>query len=76
MIDSYSCFGENGEDTGLDKKLKDLNIKNVYCCGMFLDGGTGATAEDADRKGYRSFLVKDCSKSMAADSEKAMFKFK
>jgi len=71
-IDSYSCFGEDGEDTELGKRLAELEVKNIFCCGLGLDSSVGSTAEDATKRGFNTYLVKDCSKSVALDSEKTM----
>ena len=47
MIESYSGFGDYGEDTGLKQLLNDRNVGTVYCCGLALDYCVGSTAVSA-----------------------------
>jgi len=74
MVETYSGFGsiELGEDTGLIKKFKELNIKNVYCCGLAFDYCVGSTACDSAKFGFNTYLIKDASKSVAETSQKGM----
>ena len=74
LVETYSGFGsiDLGEDLGLVKKLLDLNVKNIYCCGLAYDYCVGSTAYDAAKFGFNSFLITDAAKSVAPDSHKAM----
>ena len=47
MVESYSGFGSEFEDTGLTKKLKELDVVSVYSCGLAYDYCVGSTAESA-----------------------------
>jgi len=44
MIEAYSGFGNEGEYTGLRKKLEDRNVGTVYVCGLTYDFAVGINA--------------------------------
>ena len=71
-VDSYSAFGNAPEDTGLHDILTKNGIKTVYCVGLAFDYCVGNTALDACRLGYETYVVNDCTKSVAPESEKQM----
>merc|ERR1712110_82115 len=72
MVESYSGFGGNGEETGLTQKLKDLNVSKVYCCGLAFDYCVGSTAEDSAKNGFETYIISDATKSVAKESEGKM----
>ena len=49
----YSVF----EDTGLEGLLKSLGIKNVFVCGLVLEYCVKATALDAAKAGFKTFVI-------------------
>lgn len=73
-VETYSGFGsvELGEDLGLVKKLKDIGVKDVYCCGLATDYCVGSTAFDAAKFGFNTFIIEDASKAVAPATEEAM----
>ncbi len=60
-IDSYSAFFDNGHrrSTGLDDYLRRHGIDTVFVTGLATDYCVKATALDAARLGYRTYLVED-----------------
>ena len=52
MVESYSGFGGDGEDTGLNKFLKEEGIKRCFCVGLAFDYCVGSTAVDSAKNGY------------------------
>lgn len=60
-IDSYSGFFDNDhkKSTGLDKYLKEKNIKDVYIAGLATDYCVKYTALDAVKLGFNTFLIED-----------------
>ncbi len=60
-LDSYSGFFENDgkTETGLQHWLSGLGLKRVYVCGLATDYCVRATALDARRLGFETFLVQD-----------------
>ena len=72
MVESYSGFGGDGEETGLTDKLKALDISKVYCCGLALDYCVGSTAESAAQAGFQTFIISDATRSVNPDSEAKM----
>lgn len=71
-VDSYSAFGNQSEDTGLNDILKKNDIKVTYVVGLAFDFCVGSTAEDSAKNGYQTFVVSDATKSVATDSEGSM----
>lgn len=57
MIESYSGFGDDGEDTGLEQKLNELGITKVFCCGLAYDYCVGATAASAALRGFETYII-------------------
>ncbi len=60
-IDSYSGFYDNDHrhSTGLGEYLKDQNVSEVYIAGLATDYCVRATALDACRLGFETFVVLD-----------------
>ena len=57
-IDSYSGFYDNDgkNPTGLTEYLKDMEIDEVYCVGLALNFCVKATALDAVKEGFKTFV--------------------
>ena len=72
MVESYSAFGNDLENTGLKEKLFDLGVDEVYCCGLAFDYCVGSTAESASQFGFKTFVIKDATKSVAKHTEDLM----
>ena len=72
MVESYSGFGNEFEDTGLTKKLKDLDVGIVYSCGLAYDYCVGSTAESAAKEGFQSFIIMDATKSVSEQTRVLM----
>lgn len=53
--DAYSGF----EGTGLEKTLNDVGIKRVFVCGLATDYCVKATALDAKKAGFETFVIID-----------------
>lgn len=71
-VDSYSGFGSYPERTILEDVLRKHNIEKVYCVGLAYDYCVGSTAYDAAERGFESHLLKDATRSVAANSEQIM----
>ena len=74
MVESYSGFGGDGEETGLDKYLKGQGVKRCFCVGLAYDYCVGSTAEDSAKLGYKTYLIEDASRSVADASKDGMNK--
>ena len=72
MVDAFSAFGSNKEDTGLYKKLKERGVEQVYCVGLAYDYCVGYTAEDSAEEGFETYIVKDATVSVNPEDERAM----
>jgi nicotinamidase-related amidase len=62
--DSYSVFGCKQDKTSLLQNLRELNVAKVYICGLAYDYCVGSTALDSKRKGFDTYVVTDCTKSV------------
>jgi nicotinamidase/pyrazinamidase len=76
-IDSYSGFFDNGhrKATGLEEYLRAEGVTDVYVCGLTTDYCVKATALDAARLGFRTWLVRDAVRGVnlqAGDAERAI----
>jgi nicotinamidase/pyrazinamidase len=72
MVESYSGFGGDGEETGLTALLKDKGITKVYSCGLAYDYCVGSTAESAAAAGFESYVIMDATRSVNPDSAAKM----
>jgi nicotinamidase/pyrazinamidase len=72
LVESYSGFGGNGEETGLTALLKQKGVTKVYSCGLAYDYCVGSTAESAAKAGFESFVIMDATRSVAPESEASM----
>lgn len=73
-IESYSAFGTYPEDTGLNKILEKNDINTVYVVGLAYDYCVGHTALDALKNGYKTYVITDLTRSVAAETEIEMVK--
>ena len=71
-VDSYSGFGSYPEKTNLQEELTKLKVKTVYCVGLAYDYCVGSTAEDATKLGFKTFVVRDATKSVSKETESLM----
>lgn len=79
-LDSYSAFFENDRHTeprfedgqGFAEKLYAKNIKSVVFSGLAFDYCVGWNAYDASLEGFKVYVVKDATRSIAPDTEAAM----
>jgi len=77
-VDSYSAFMDNDKKTrtALNGLLQEAEIEEIICVGLAYDYCVGNTALDGAMLGYKSYIVKDASASVAKESteeiEKAM----
>ena len=72
MVDSYSAFGSNNEDTGLHKILGEYHIDEVYCVGLMLDYGVGMTALDSSKRCFKTFVIEDACSSLTESGGQEM----
>lgn len=65
-VDSYSAFFDNQKlnKTSLDGILKTKNITDVYVCGLAYDVCVADTCYDALELGYKTVLLKNCTKGL------------
>jgi nicotinamidase/pyrazinamidase len=76
-IDSYSGLHDNGrrKSTGLGEWLRGQGIDTLYVLGLATDYCVKFTALDAQRDGFRTYLVEDGCRGVelqAGDSERAV----
>ena len=72
LVESYSGFGGDGEETGLTEQLQERGVTKVYVCGLAYDYCVGSTAESAAKAGFHTMLVRDATKSVAEETEAKM----
>lgn len=65
-VDSYSGFYDNDKisSTGLGEWLKEKGIKEVDIVGLALDYCVKATAEDANKLGFKTTVIKDATRAV------------
>lgn len=73
-VDSYGAFGTRPEDTGLDEVLRNNGVTQVYVVGLAYDYCVGYTAIDAAKRGYKTYVIVDYTKSVSQENEKEMEK--
>ena len=76
-VDSYSGFYDNDHktSTGLGEYLKELDITEVYVCGLATDYCVKYSALDARALGFATYLIEDASRGVdltTGDVRKAM----
>jgi nicotinamidase-related amidase len=72
-VESYSGFGNEPEKTDLLEKLQRANIDTVYILGLAYDYCVGSTALDAVENGFKTYVIRDATKSVAKESEEIMY---
>ncbi len=65
----YSAFASNNI---LYSYLKSNNITTTYICGLAYDYCVGETAIDSSKYKFRTYIIKDLTKSYYDETEKAM----
>ena len=50
----------------------DLQVDQVYCCGLAFDFCVGSTAESASKFGFMTFVIRDATKSVSEHTEDLM----
>lgn len=75
-IDSYSAFFDNNysQHTGLEAYLKNMNITDVYVCGLAADYCVYFTAKDAKQTGFNTYYITDATRYIDEDSFKNALK--
>merc|ERR1712087_1076532 len=74
--DAYSAFMDNDKKTktALNGLLKEAEITEIVCVGLAYDYCVGNTALDGVALGYKAYIVKDASASVAKESEEEIEK--
>lgn len=74
--DSYSgFFDDDGKSTGLNEYLQEMNIKELYICGLATDYCVKFTSLDALKEGYAVAVIEDLCRGVnlePGDAEKAL----
>ena len=68
-VEMYSAFypplqSPRVGDSGLAKMLRENGITDVYCVGLAADYCVGATAADAAKEGFRSWIVDEATRAV------------
>ncbi|MCC5930229.1 MAG: bifunctional nicotinamidase/pyrazinamidase [Cyclobacteriaceae bacterium] len=65
-LDSYSGFFDNGHrrDTGLERYLVELEVTDVYICGLAADYCVKFTALDAVKCGFNTWLYRGATRAV------------
>ncbi|MFW6061850.1 MAG: isochorismatase family protein, partial [Planctomycetota bacterium] len=65
-LDSYSALFSDGHRrrTGLDGLLKAAGVDTVYICGLALNVCVHATALDACKLGFETFVIRDATRGV------------
>ena len=74
LYDSYSAFGCSQDRTALEQDLKDKGITKVYISGLAYDYCVASTALDALKYGFKTIVLRDCTRSVSTKSAEAMDK--
>jgi nicotinamidase/pyrazinamidase len=72
MVESYSGFGGDGEDTCLAEYLRSKGITKVYTCGLAYDYCVGSTAESAAKEGFETYVLMDATRAVAPETAESM----
>ncbi|GBR04782.1 isochorismatase family protein [Acetobacter oeni] len=68
--DSYSAFFDNaGRTTGLSSLMDGLGIARVFIAGLALDVCVTATAKDAQKTGFDTFVIMDACRGIGSVHE-------
>lgn len=72
-VDSYSGFYTNADGKQqLLTILKQSNVEQVYVCGLTFDYCVGNTALDSQSNGFKTFVIKEATKSVSPQTELQM----
>jgi len=71
-VESYSGFGGEGEDAGLERKPREHDVKAIYVVGLAYDYCVGSTAIDGAKLGFKTFLLEDASRAVGPETTKRM----
>ncbi|EKX39062.1 hypothetical protein GUITHDRAFT_158456 [Guillardia theta CCMP2712] len=73
-VDSYSGFFDNCRsfETRLRAELRSRNVSEVFVVGLAYDYCVGFTALDAVDCGFVVYVLEDCTRAVAEDSQKKM----
>ena len=71
-VDSYSAFFFDQREVFLRRRLEELNIEEVFVCGLAFDFCVGSTALDARKYGLKVSVVKEATRSTSKETEKEM----
>ncbi len=71
-VDSYSGFGSHPEKTNLFDQLSQRGVKTIYCVGLAYDYCVGSTAEDGAKLGFKTYLIRDATRSVDKTTEALM----
>ena len=74
MVESYSAFGDAGEDTKLGEILHENGVTHVYCVGLAFDYTVDSTAMSAASEGFKTYVIKDATRAVAPTTEELMSK--
>lgn len=68
-VDAYSAFWDNMRmnETGLRQELLSRKINDVFFCGLALDYCVAASAIDAARAGFTTFVIEDACRGIDED---------
>lgn len=74
-IDSYSAFFENDHTTptGLASALREIGIKRIFLCGLAFDVCITASAIDARKAGFETFILTWATRSIATPLQTGSF---
>ncbi|KAI1331365.1 isochorismatase [Xylariaceae sp. FL0255] len=69
-VEMYSAFYDpfKVSDSGLAELLRKHRVTDVYVVGLAADYCVAATAEDAAREGFKTFLVEECTRPVDSAS--------
>lgn len=77
-IESYSAFGAPFErprweeaETGLEERLRERGVTDVFVVGLALDYCVKETASDAVKRGFRGWVVKEGTRAVDAGGAEA-----
>ena len=71
-FESYSGVQDvAGNSTGLSEKLKNIGVREVFCCGVATDYCVKETALDFHAKGFVTHVVTDCIRGVAPTTSEA-----
>ena len=67
-VDSYSGFYDGPKGPELLNKLNELEIREIYVCGLAFDFCVGSTALDAQKHGFETYIIEDATRSVSKET--------